>query len=232
MNIALILASGKGKRFDQNYPKQLYKLNGRSLLEYSLDISEELDAIDLSLIVIDPAYNKVYKDIIKKYKKPVELCTGGSTRQKSVYNGLKHIKAFVNPPERTRVLIHDSARPFARNVFVRVLEKLKSEDAVVPVINSKDTVYVISNHQVTDIPCRDSLFKVQTPQGFSFFLILECHKISDREQQLPFTDDGSLYYRIKGKSPTVVDGDQMNLKITDKKDLLIAESYLAKENGR
>lgn len=230
MNIALILAAGSGSRFDLELPKQLFKINGKTILEYSLDVVEELDAIGLTMLVINSAYKEAFLEIIQRYKKPIELCSGGSTRQKSVFNGLKSLEALIPSDEKTKVLIHDSARPFSRTVFFRVLEKSKTENVVVPVVKTKDTIYVINKHRVVDIPNRDTLFNVQTPQGFSFPLILECHRIAEKRQMTSFTDDGSLYTTIKRDQPEVVEGDQMNFKITDKKDMMLAEFCLTSEN--
>ncbi len=37
-NIAIILAAGSGKRFGENIPKQFENLNGRSVIDYSIQI--------------------------------------------------------------------------------------------------------------------------------------------------------------------------------------------------
>jgi len=227
MNVALILAAGKGQRFDRNVPKQFTSLNGKPILEYSLDIVEGMRQIDMVVIVTHPAYEQTVREIGEKYKKTVMICEGGSTRQESVFNGLKRMKEISPFSDSSNVLIHDSARPFAKNVFHRVMEKLKNENAVVPVIKTKDTIYVIKKNKVVDIPCRDYLFNVQTPQGFSFPVILDSHAKAVQQRLLAFTDDGSLYAAIQKSQPAIVDGDQMNFKITDQKDRMLAEYYLS-----
>lgn len=229
MNIALILAAGKGTRFGNSFPKQLVELSGKTILEYSLDIIESLEEIEMTMLVIDPLHEKLFKDIVSKYHKHIEMCKGGITRQQSVFKGLKRLDELIPKNKQTKVFIHDSARPFARIVFRNVLEKLEIEDAAVPIIKSKDTIYVIKEHTIVDIPCRDYLFNVQTPQGFSFEKIFKCHKMARVKQQMTFTDDGSLYATFQKTQPAIVDGDQMNFKITDKRDLLLAEYLLTKE---
>ena len=37
-NIAIILAGGSGKRFGKNIPKQFKNLNGRKIIDYSIEI--------------------------------------------------------------------------------------------------------------------------------------------------------------------------------------------------
>ncbi len=229
MIINVLLAAGKGTRFGSSFPKQLVELNGKPILEYSLDIIACLEDIEMTMLVIDPLHEKLFVEIASKYDMPVEICEGGSSRQQSVFNGLKRLEELIPKNEQSNVLIHDSARPFARIVFQNVLEKMKNEQAVVPVIKAKDTVYVIKAQKIVDIPCRDYLFNVQTPQGFSFHRIYECHKMAHEKQLFTFTDDGSLYAAFQKSQPAIVDGDQMNFKITDKRDLLLAEYLLTKE---
>ncbi|MEA1884769.1 MAG: IspD/TarI family cytidylyltransferase [Thermotogota bacterium] len=229
MTVALILAAGKGTRFQSPFPKQLVLLNGKSILEYSLDIVEVLNDIELTMLVIDPSYEETYRAVAKKYSKKIEFCEGGLTRQESVSNGLKGINELILQKESLKVLIHDSARPFSRKVFQNVLNKLKTEEAVVPVLKTKDTIYVIKDKEVVDIPCRDHLFNVQTPQGFSFSAIFDCHKMADKKKMHTFTDDGSLYSTFRRSQPAIVAGEQLNFKITDKKDMLLGEYYLSKE---
>jgi 2-C-methyl-D-erythritol 4-phosphate cytidylyltransferase len=229
MTVALILAGGKGTRFQSPVPKQLVLLNGKSILEYSLDIVEVLNDIELTVLVIDPSYEQMFRGIAEKYNKKIEFCEGGSTRQESVYNGLTRINELIPLKEKLKVLIHDRARPFARSVFQSVLKKLKTEEAVVPVIKTKDTIYIIKDEKVVDIPCRDHLFNVQTPQGFSFSAIFDCHRLADKKQMHTFTDDGSLYSAFQKTQPAIVAGESMNFKITDKKDMLLGEYYLSKE---
>jgi len=229
MNVAIVLAAGKGTRFDSIFPKQIAELNGKTIVEYSLDIVESLAGIEMTILVIDPVYETIFKEITRKYTKRIELCPGGATRQQSVYKALEQLNELIEKKEETNVLIHDSARPFAHMVFQRVLNKLIAFQAVVPIVKTKDTIYVIKDKQVVEIPCRDHLYNVQTPQGFSFQRIYDCHKLALKKGRTDFTDDGSLYSTFQKNQPVIVDGDQLNFKITDKQDILLAEYYLSNQ---
>ncbi len=228
MIIAVILAAGSGTRFDKALPKQFYKLRGKALVEYSLDIVEALEQIDFTILVINPSHESEYKKIIGKYTKTIEICPGSTTRQGSVYNALKHMEKNCDVGEDTKVLIHDCARVFSRGVFLNVLEGLKAHWAVIPVVNVKDTVYVVKNDEVVSIPDRRELVRVQTPQGFSFFRLLQCHERA-KVTGGSFSDDGSLYLTYDGKGLSLCKGEQGNFKITDKDDILLAEYSLLKK---
>jgi 2-C-methyl-D-erythritol 4-phosphate cytidylyltransferase len=71
---------------------------------------------------------------------------------------------------------------------------------------------------------REKLFRVQTPQGFSY-RILKAALDKAKEENFYGTDEASLAERI-GKKVVVVQGDHKNIKITAPEDLKIAEAFL------
>ena len=50
-NIALILASGSGSRCDLDYPKQFVEIDGKTILELSIDVFEHNSLVDEIIIV-------------------------------------------------------------------------------------------------------------------------------------------------------------------------------------
>ena len=84
-NYAIILASGTGKRFESDLPKQFAKINGKSLLEYSIEAFESCRCIDEIIVVITPEYNGLARKIIENngYQKVIKLVNGGKERKDS-----------------------------------------------------------------------------------------------------------------------------------------------------
>ena len=66
---------------------------------------------------------------------------------------------------------------------------------------------------------RDGLWEAQTPQVFRRQLIMDAHA---RRDDFPATDDAQLVERV-GYPVTVVAGSPINIKITTKEDLRLAE---------
>ena len=89
MNAGVIVAGGRGSRFG-GY-KQTATLNNKPIYQYSVDIFNNSDIIDVIYLVIPKdLFPKITKDLSKVHSsKPVMLCEGGNTRSASVYNAIK-----------------------------------------------------------------------------------------------------------------------------------------------
>jgi 2-C-methyl-D-erythritol 4-phosphate cytidylyltransferase len=153
--------------------------------------------------------------------KPIELITGGSTRQESVYKGLQAL-----PPEADRVLIHDGARCLATaDLLDRCAEALLNCFGLIAAITVKDTIKIVDETGlIQDTPDRRNLWAAQTPQGFDVKLLKACH---DRGRELGWevTDDAALFEKC-GLPVRIVEGEETNLKVTTPVDLAIAEFIL------
>ena len=75
MNYAIILASGSGSRAETSIPKQFVKINGKTILEYTLDLFEKNGLTNRIILVT----NKEYIDFCMqfKYKKLYKIIEGG-----------------------------------------------------------------------------------------------------------------------------------------------------------
>ena len=100
----ILLAAGDSKRLKTTTPKPYQVINGKTLLEYSIDAFKYFHEIKKILVV----YNKKHIKYLNKLKlKNVLKITGGKDRQESTFIALKKIKKM----NCNKVLIHDSARP-------------------------------------------------------------------------------------------------------------------------
>jgi len=205
----VLLAAGDGKRLKSKTPKPYYKVNNKTLLEYSLDAFKKFTEIKKTIIV----YNKKHKQHLNKLDlKNTLKIVGGKTRQESTFKALKRIKKM----NCKKVLVHDSARPFpTKKLISKIIYKLKKNHVVVPVIKINDATKRIKKNMIFKNINRNSLRFSQTPQGFTFKKIYEKHQ---RNINTPFDDDSALFTKDKEKVTTVT-GSKINLKITDKEDL-------------
>ena len=210
----ILLAAGDSKRLKSNTPKPYNKVNGKTLLEHSLDVFRDFRKIKKTLIV----YNKKHKKYLNKLDlKNVLKIIGGKTRQESTFKALKKIKKIGC----NKVLIHDVARPFpSKKIINDIIINLKNYHAVVPLIKINDATKRVKKNIIFKNIQRNSLRFSQTPQGFTFKKIYEKHLKNINKS---FDDDSALFTNDDDKVVTI-SGSKKNLKITDKEDLNIFKS--------
>lgn len=205
-----LLAAGQGVRTKLPYNKVLYKMDGKSILDHSLDLF--LSDSDCTQIVLTCSLQDM--EAMQSYKKEdrIELVLGGKTRQESVYNALQAVKYPI-------VFIHDAARPYLKREQVEELKKtLEQEDACVLMVPSVDTVKIVENGYVVSTLYRNVLYNAQTPQCFKTDLIRKCHEAAKKEQKIA-TDDTQLVEWYSQTRVKVVIGDPANIKVTVPSDL-------------
>lgn len=230
-NYAIILAAGRGTRMNQNINKMFLPLKGKPLIAHTLEVFYSLDIIQGIVLVVSPGEEDMMREkVLDVYppKKPIKLVCGGAERQHSVYNGLKDL-----PSDTQLVAIHDGARPLITpQVIERSFEVAKKWGAAVAGMPVKDTIKLVDpSGKVKDTPDRNYLWLVQTPQTFSYPLIMEAHDKATRDNFLA-TDDSSLVERL-GRDVYMIEGGYENLKITTPEDIAIAEGILtARERNK
>ncbi|MCK4665815.1 2-C-methyl-D-erythritol 4-phosphate cytidylyltransferase [Candidatus Dependentiae bacterium] len=218
----VILSAGSSTRFGQEIEKQYLSLMSKPIIIYSVEVFEALAEIsDYVVVAKEEKFNYLKKDILAKYNltKFRGLVPGGHLRANSVMNALNFLKKF-NPDY---VLIHDAARPLITSEFVKkILTETINHSACVPGLRVTDTVKITDvENYIEDTLNRNSLYAVQTPQGFKFDLLLRAY-LRGMTEGFEGTDDASYIERINEKVK-IIDGLYSNIKITYPKDIEIAK---------
>jgi len=208
--VAIITAAGNSTRFGGN--KLFEKINGKFVIQKTLDAFINHPKIDQIILT----YNKNNENNFKALNiqnKPVKFVPGGETRTQSVKNALQSIKNC------DLVLIHDGARPYVSEQIISDCIRCAIEnESAVCAIPVTDTVAEIKNNEITKNIERDSLYTIQTPQGFYYKDIFKAYKsLNDNEN---YTDDSQVYQKIFKKAHIFL-GSPENIKITYKSDIKI-----------
>lgn len=214
---AIIVAAGRGKRFGS--AKQFAILKGLPLVYWSLERFEKHPEVDRIVLVIPPEEEK--GTFLRRYKKLQAVVPGGTERQDSVWQGFKQID-----PSRTGiVLVHDGVRPLlSEGLITRVIHAARDKGAAVPGVALDETIKEAKGEDVIKTHDRNSLYRIQTPQGFSYALLKEALESAARDKFYG-TDEAMLLERL-GKRVVVVEGDPKNIKITNPSDIKVAEALL------
>ena len=227
---ALLVAGGQGKRMGTVVPKQLLTLGGATILEQTLRPFVQCSAFEQIVIVAAETTIEHIKDIIHTSfpcSPPVVVVKGGPERQDSVFNGLMALYRDIDI-----VAIHDAVRPFITGeLILECLSCAEKYGAVSVMRPLKETVKVVKDGVVVETPERSKLWITQTPQAFRKELIVEAHRKAG-ESGFTGTDDCMLVERL-GYPVHVVEGSDINIKVTTQTDLAIAGAILKLlENGR
>ena len=221
---AILLAAGKGRRMGSEVYKQFLIIKNKPVLYYSLQCFETSDIIDDIILVAGNDMEGQCRQIIEEngFTKVSAIVTGGKERYDSVYNGLLSCK---NPDY---VFIHDGARPFiTTDILERCFETVQKSGACVTGMPSKDTVKISDeNGFVTDTPDRRKVWIIQTPQVFSYKLILDAHRKIRDEGTEGITDDAMIIERMTDVRVKLAEGSYDNIKITTPEDIAVAEAIL------
>jgi len=217
----VILASGTGVRFHDSQPKQFMKLAGLPVLVHTLKTFQSSAAIDGIVIVSHEDYIEHVWELVNRYgiAKVEKVVVGGRTRQESSHIGIECCSGQTN-----YVLIHDSVRPFlTHKVIDELVAAVQIYHAVDTVIPSADTLVEVDTEGfICNIPDRSHFRRGQTPQAFSYPLILAAHRRALKDGIDNCTDDCALVLRL-GQKVFTVEGHEQNIKITYPLDLHLAD---------
>ncbi|MDJ1112130.1 MULTISPECIES: 2-C-methyl-D-erythritol 4-phosphate cytidylyltransferase [Staphylococcaceae] len=216
----IIPAAGMGKRMQADKNKVLLQLQSKSILEHTLETFQSDDNCRAIHLAAQKDELEMLKAMSKAYNKIEVVTVGGSERQYSIYNVLKAIQPC------DYVFIHDAARPFVTpETLYKLYTKVQQYKSVVAAVKVKDTVKRVIDFQVEETLNREELWQIQTPQAFSYHLLLEAYNKADEDDFLG-TDDASLVERLYPVN--IVESDYDNIKITTPEDMFFAEAILKK----
>ncbi len=225
MNYGLIVAAGKGERFGGE--KQFLPLAEKPVLYYAVKAFEDSSTVnEIILVAAGERIKYVHDDIVAKYNlmKVKQVVAGGARRQDSVFAGLQSL------PDSGIVAIHDGVRPFVRKKLIADgFKACTVHPAIIFGVPIGDTVKKVVGETVQETIERSTLCGIQTPQFFELGLIKRAY-LGASENNYTATDDASLVERL-GQPVTVLPGDPLNIKITIRADLLLAEAILSKWSG-
>jgi ribitol-5-phosphate 2-dehydrogenase (NADP+) / D-ribitol-5-phosphate cytidylyltransferase len=223
--VAVVLAGGSGERFGTSVPKQLLPFAGRPLIEHSVAAFDEAPAVDSVLVVMAAGHAGQVREALAGggYRKLAGVIAGGPSRVESTRCAIE-----VLGGEECDVLFHDAARPLVdQRIIADCVAALATYRAVGVAVPSPDTIAVVSDGVMTAIPRRDSLVRLQTPQGFRLSVIRRAHELAAADPgfgDLPATDDCGIVLRyLPDVGVHVVPGSERNLKITFPRDLAVAD---------
>ncbi len=228
MKTAVVLvAAGSGRRLGVNAPKCLYEIEDIPLFLFATAVFSDLEEIVEIVLVVPESRILSVRESVNEFRitKVSEIVIGGATRQDSVKNGVQKLSTGIS-----HVLIHDGARPFISSELTkRLVDGLNVHSVVLPFLPVSDTLHYIESGNIAgENADRSQLAAAQTPQGFKLELLRQAY--ASRNSNTFYTDEVSLIRDTLGVNAKLIEGEQVNIKITTKDDLELYEKLFREKS--
>lgn len=225
-----MLAGGTGSRLGAGINKAFLPLSGRSIASWGLNTMASVQGIDPLVFVVRPEDREHAEFLARRETEHhVEIVSGGSTRQDSELQALRHLADRIDSGRVHTVLIHDAARPLvSRGLVAAVLHAAVEHGGAVPGIPAGDLA-ARGEHDLLAPPVWpvDRMpIRVQTPQGFRAAEILDAYEAAARDG-FAGTDTASCAEEYADLDVVWVRGEETNVKITYAQDLLLAQDVVS-----
>jgi len=220
---AVILpAAGQSRRFhDKAYKKPFAPLAGRAVWLHSAERFMNRSDVKQMIVCVAAEDRELFdmKFGANIAILGVQVIEGGEHRTDTVQRALERVRNEID-----FVAVHDAARPCITDPWISsVFEAAERNGAAILATAVQATLKRVDQKKhITATVDRESLWEAQTPQVFRRELLIEAYAKRGRE---PVTDDAQLVERL-GKTVTVVPCSPLNIKITTRDDLKLAEQVL------
>ncbi|MDD9176268.1 2-C-methyl-D-erythritol 4-phosphate cytidylyltransferase [Aliivibrio sp. S2TY2] len=223
--VAIVPAAGVGSRMKADRPKQYLVLNGKTVLEHTIEQLLSYPLIENVVVAITDG-DPYFPELAIAQDSRVIRVSGGKERADSVLSGL----SYVQENQLTEwVMVHDAARPCIRHSDIEKLIDDVIPEHVGGILATpvRDTMKQANTDTTIEKTIdRSVLWHALTPQLFTTELLYLALK-TGLDKGLSITDESSAI-ELMGHQPKLVQGRADNLKITQPEDLDLAAFYLQK----
>ena len=223
MNVAIIVAAGRGSRMGGGRAKQFREISGIPIIIHTLRRFEQCATVAESVVVLPEGGREEFSALVEGHglRKRARAVAGGETRAESVWRGLQALDAV----DVEIVAVHDGVRPFVTPEEIdRTVREAELSGAAILAVPSTDTIKEAEGGRVLRTLERARLWRAQTPQCFRLELLRRAYE-SASASGLDATDDSALVERL-GAAVSVVEGSAHNIKITTPQDFALAETLM------
>lgn len=221
----VVPASGIGRRFGGDVPKQYASLDGRAVVVRTLERLGAMPRV-AGFTVVLRADDHYWDKLVLPTGLSISRVDGGAERVDSVLNGVLSLAGVATAEDW--VLVHDAVRPcVGQEDLSRLVDALTGDPVggllAVPV---RDTMKRAGpDGRVRATESREGLWHALTPQMFRYRLLAEALRDAAVGRR-PVSDEAQAM-ELAGYSPRLVEGSGDNIKITRAADLRLATRILS-----
>ena len=227
MNIALIIAGGRGMRMGQEIPKQFLTVEDKPVIAYTMEAFEKHPDIDVIAVVCVEGWDSILSAYARQYgiSKLKHIVPGGENGQASIRNGVFELERHYAPDDL--VLIHDAIRPLVSPEIISgcIATARERGSAIVTIPCQEAMLETADQLSSARVVPRENLKRTQTPQGFPLGRIAEAHRRALARGIVNSVASCTMMVEL-GEPVCFCAGSEKNIKLTTPEDLEIFRALL------
>nr|XP_033496653.1 D-ribitol-5-phosphate cytidylyltransferase [Epinephelus lanceolatus] len=222
-------AGGTGERTGLQTPKQFCSFLGRPLISYTIQAFERVSWIQSIVVVVAKENMDLMTDIAQRIQhRKVRVVPGGSTRHRSICNGVLALGEGEEEERPKVVIIHDAVRPFVEEDFLyKITMAAKEQGAAGAIRPLVSTVIATTSEGYLDHSLERAKYRAsEMPQGFTYDVIYQAYQRCSESDFEFGTECLHLALQYCGTNAKLIQGPPTLWKVTYKRDLAAAESII------
>ena len=227
MNIALIIAGGRGMRMGQEIPKQFLTVFDKPVIAYTMEAFEKHPDIDVIAVVCVDGWESILSAYARQYHitKLRHVIPGGENGQGSIRNGLFELEKHYAPDDI--VLVHDAIRPMvSQDIISGCIATAREHGSAIVTIPCQEAMLETEDQLSTHSSYpRECLRRTQTPQGFPIGRLCDAHRRALERGITNSVASCTLMVEL-GETIWFCAGSEKNIKLTTPDDLEIFKALL------
>jgi len=224
-SLAIILASGKGIRFEnKTNPKHLTEILGVPVLVWTIDNIINSNLFFKVILVCDKSTINQTKKTISQYfsfsKDYFHIVEGAESRMGSFFNGLKEYDSLKFKNKDIIISLFDANRPFiSREQIQKLYNNSVRHGCSCPARPVVNGVARIKEGRIIDVPKKEEFIEFVTPEFIKFSLLKSSVETSKSIHKC-FVE----YALAVGIKPVVCESSLLNTKLTYPNDKALLEN--------
>lgn len=229
MNIALLIAGGKGTRMNQDIPKQFLNINDKPVIVYTLKAFQKHPQIDAVLVVCIDGWQEILWAYARQYHitKLKWVVNAGENGMLSIRNGIMELKKHCGNEDI--ILIHDAIRPnVSQEIISGCIAQCRIKGSAVASVPCAEAMLLKreeDDENAEQLVNRDMLVRAQTPQAFPLKKLLWAHEEAIKRGIVNSVATCTLMIEL-GEKVYFSMGSEKNIKITTTDDIEIFKALL------
>ena len=228
MNIALIIAGGRGMRMGQEIPKQFLTVNDKPVIAYTMEAFQKHPDIDAIAVVCVEGWDSILNAYARQYgiTKLKHIIPGGENGQGSIRNGVFELEKHYSANDL--VLIHDAIRPMvSQSIISGCIATAREHGSAIVTIPCQEAMLETDDQVSTHSSYpREKLKRTQTPQGFPIGVIAQAHRRALEKGITNSVASCTMMVEL-GETIYFCAGSEKNIKLTTPDDMEIFKALLS-----